>query len=887
MIRYIFFLFFIGISQIVSGQLIIENDLSAEEVINDVLLGEGVEAEHITINGLPGNTVSSQFGVFDASNSNLGLSRGIILATGGVSVAKSPNDYPTAHVAIPESEQLDSEPDLEQIMSPANLRDVGVVEFDFTAHGDTLRFKYVFASEEYNEHVCSPYNDAFGLFVSGPGIAGNPNYANGAKNVALIPNTNVPVAINTVNRGIPGEFGNTATCNAVSANWQANNIYFINNENNTSPTATQFDGFTVPFLVEIPVICGETYHIKMAIADATDRKNDSAVFIEAGSFASTPPLKVGLEILNPDPEERALEGCSSYRFTLSRTDSSRSKTYYIRSEGLANVADIIPALPDSITLYAQDGIKSFDVEIETDFQNEGMRNFQILFMEPEACSVDTSITTVEMSVFDSPPLDVNYNADIVLNCVESGAIDISVSGGQPGYEIQWDNSDYQGFNFMVSPENNLTLSASITDFCGVNQKDVQVNISRQTYPPLNIGVPEEISYNCVDPVVINPIVQGGFGEYAFQWLQNGNVLSTAMTFNKILSNDAPLTLVVSDLCASDQSTTILVTKETNPLTLNLGEDLSGGCNTSFAIVPEVEGGFGAVTYLWRVNNQAVGNSPSLISHFTASSVVSLEVSDACGAQSVDEIMVYIETQPLSVRMAADTSLCKNERLLLAPVLAGGYGERTYFWNGELSENSTYSAIPSGNTVLRFRVEDQCGYSVQKICEVEIKEVVANFEFDYEDQLHPIINNSTKNGWYDWFFPNGEGSNAFEPIIGYGTLKGGVTTLLVRNEIGCEAETRTKYDPPFRIFLPNAFTPDGDGKNDIFKAEGQYVDSFELMIFNRWGKLIFKTTDFTKGWNGEGGDENFAGEANVYTYRYRAEDSFGRVDEGTGTVHLLR
>src|SRR5690606_30625435 len=196
-------------------------------------------------------------------------------------------------------------------MFPANLKDVGVVEFDFTALGDTLRFKYIFASEEYNEHVCSPYNDAFGFFISGPGIVGNPNYTNAAKNVALIPNTNVPVAINTVNRGIAGEFGNTATCNAVSPNWQANNIYFVDNENNISPNATQFDGFTVPFLVEVPLICGETYHIKLAIADATDRKNDSAVFIEAGSFSSTPPLKADLEIINPDPEGRPLEGCST------------------------------------------------------------------------------------------------------------------------------------------------------------------------------------------------------------------------------------------------------------------------------------------------------------------------------------------------------------------------------------------------------------------------------------------------------------------------------------------------------------------------------------------------------------------------------------------------
>ena len=861
--------------------------MTAGQVINDVLLGEGIEAEHITINGLPANTISSQFGLFDAVNSNLGLSRGIILATGGISVAESPNDYPTAHVAIPESEQLDSEHDLEQIMWPANPKDVGVVEFDFTAHGDTLRFKYVFASEEYNEHVCSPYNDAFGFFISGPGIVGNPNYANAAQNVALIPNTNVPVAINTVNRGIPGEFGNTATCNALSSNWQANSIYFVDNENNPSPNATQFDGFTVPFLVEIPVICGETYHIKMAIADAGDRKNDSAVFIEAGSFTSTPPLKASVKIINPDPEGRPLEGCSTYRFTLSRVDSSRSKTYYIKSEGLANADQIIPNLPDSITLYSQDGVKSFDVEIENNLIYEGLRNFQILFIEPHACSLDTSVTSVAVSVFDNPTLEIIYEPNIILNCIESGAINISVSGGQSEYEIQWNNPSYQGFTFNVSPQNSLSLSANISDFCGVNQEQIQINIIRQTYPPLNVAVPEQISFNCVTPVAINPTVQGGYGEYSYQWIQNGNLLSTELNLNQVLTSDAAITLIVSDLCVSDLSRTITVNKEISPLTLSLGEDLTGACNTKFAIVPEIEGGFGVIDYLWKVNNQVFSNSPSLIKEFTQTSVISLTISDACGSQKSDELTVYIQTQPLSVRMTADTALCKNERLVLNPILSGGHGDRTYFWNGQPSESLSYSAIPPANTVLRFRVEDKCGYSVEKICNVQIKEVVASFEFDYENQFRPIINYSTKNGWYDWFFPNGDSSNDYEPIPDYNVLKGGTTTLLVRNEIGCEAETKTKYDPPFRVFLPNAFTPDGDGKNDIFKAEGQYVDSFELMVFNRWGKMIFRTNDFTKGWNGEGADENYAGEANVYTYRYRAEDAFGRVDEGTGTVHLLR
>lgn len=243
---------FCVISLFAKSQLVVENGLTPSQLINDVLLGEGIDAENITFNGTAIDNVSSQFGTFNAQNSNIGLSHGIILATGGVSVAESPNDLPTAFELVPESEEYTIEPDLAQIMAPAELNDVAVIEFDFTAHGDTLRFKYVFASEEYNEHTCSPYNDAFGFFISGPGIPENPNYEHNAQNVALVPGKDVPVAINTVNQGFAGQFGANSVCNAESLNWQENSVFFVNNESSTDLNATQFDGFTVPLMIDQP-----------------------------------------------------------------------------------------------------------------------------------------------------------------------------------------------------------------------------------------------------------------------------------------------------------------------------------------------------------------------------------------------------------------------------------------------------------------------------------------------------------------------------------------------------------------------------------------------------------------------------------------------------------
>ncbi len=240
-----------------------------------------MEASNITFNGNAPDIPNTQIGFFSGGSNIFGLESGIILATGQAQVAEGPNNLGSAYIVLPEGEELMIEPDLAQIIGPVAMRDVAKLEFDFLAQGDTLRFHFVFASEEYNEYTCSSYNDAFGFFISGPGITGNPNFENGAKNIALIPGTNVPVGINTVNQGFAGSAGSNSICNATSPNWAANSIYYVNNESNTNPNTTQFDGYTVSMEVKIAVICGEMYHIKIAIADALDDKNDSAVFLEA------------------------------------------------------------------------------------------------------------------------------------------------------------------------------------------------------------------------------------------------------------------------------------------------------------------------------------------------------------------------------------------------------------------------------------------------------------------------------------------------------------------------------------------------------------------------------------------------------------------------------
>jgi gliding motility-associated-like protein len=96
------------------------------------------------------------------------------------------------------------------------------------------------------------------------------------------------------------------------------------------------------------------------------------------------------------------------------------------------------------------------------------------------------------------------------------------------------------------------------------------------------------------------------------------------------------------------------------------------------------------------------------------------------------------------------------------------------------------------------------------------------------------------------------------------------TLYVSNNWGC-TDSLTRYVfvvDEFTMFIPNAFTPDNDGINDVFRFTGYDVDTdyFELLIFDRWGEVVHRTTDFEAGWNGNYNNGEHYVPDGVYLYR---------------------
>lgn len=262
------------------GQLLVDNTTQTPaQIVQNLLLGNDITASNIKFNGstVLANTIMDQVAAFsNGENTNIGLNSGILLTTGNASIAVGPNNQAGASL-LPASQSM-GDPDL-AMLTTGVVKNTSIIEFDFVPIGQNLRLNFVFASEEYLEFVNTNHSDVFGFFISGPGISGP--FSGNAQNIAVLPNSTVPITIDTVNHLV-------------------NSGFYNNNGTGATPlvnTSIEYDGFLKVIAAIANVQCGQTYHIKLAIANMGDNLFDSAVFIEANSFNAYPTINLPTDLL--------------------------------------------------------------------------------------------------------------------------------------------------------------------------------------------------------------------------------------------------------------------------------------------------------------------------------------------------------------------------------------------------------------------------------------------------------------------------------------------------------------------------------------------------------------------------------------------------------------
>lgn len=704
-------IFFVLIGNFVPRNLCAQINITTGQTpqwyVQNVLLGQGVQVSNINYVGLDNQI--GQYTVGGAGPLEF-FSEGLVLHTGQMNQIPGPNngdnDVSAGIGGQTFSPGANDQSSLTTIVN-SNIFDVVVLEFDFKPVSSVVEFQYVFASDEYLEYVGTPFNDVFAFFISGPGIPGQ-------KNIALIPNTNVPVSINNVNNDSYSQ-------------------YYVNNPPFSNSYNTSFDGFTKQLTARIDdlSIC-ETYHIKIAIADVTDPVWDSAVFLKAKSFNSpgyTADVTPGFGGANPSVTYEScdgdiwfkffrfgeLSGDESYPFVISGT--ATNGVDYTLSK---NTIDFPPgATADSIALHAL-------------FDNipEGYESVTITYKPPIACdslTLTAYIVDADTSLYINPQNDTTICGNINGELFTFTAL---VNNGIGNLKYTWSNLNgevlgNQSF-LQLLMLHDTTVVVKVEDlFCDIpTQSDtVHVTFLPISPEPLTINLPDSIGVCPGQSVFLDPAVTGGSGTYSYSWIING---STEPTITVTPIQDTEVILLVDDGCGFTAKSVMLYLFQ--PLRVVI-QDTTVCPGKQVSMVPTIiEGSLSYTDPVWQTIDGTVlftGNPFNFTPNTTIDIVVT--VMDTCNVVARDTATISIFS-PLVVEDINVGVLCAGDQVTVNAV-ATGSGTLSYLWEDEngnvIGTGGSIILGPADTTSYSVTVTDTCNTVIKNF---DVNVIPANLAF---------------------------------------------------------------------------------------------------------------------------------------------------------------
>ena len=474
---------------------------------------------------------SVQFGKFSINNPAFGLDSGIVISTtDAIDAIPGQSGTFTNNTSTP-SANLSTV--LSAIGTSGNLYDKGAIEFSFVAPGDSVKFDYVFASKEYTGFTCSPFNDVFGFFLIGSGINGNPNMD--TVNLATIPGTNVPVAINTINQGYPSASYPASNCLTANPNYVAHSSMY----NANSPSGiVNYPGFTDVFTAAAEVSCGSLYTIKLLIADVLDGAYNSAVFLGARSFElPTISLNSTFNQGNTFNDTTIVEGCKPSYLYLNRTGAvNDTMTINFNYSGNAISGVDYAPLPTSVTLLP--GVVLDSVPI-TAFDDGIVENFDTIRFVMQPVTTNCAVYPPQYKTFliaDKIPLNVSSSItqgnDTITCPGEQVVLDGSYSAGQ-GVTNGWWGTDTTGpSQLTITPFTTTTYYYSAIDECMSVALIDSITIYLQEYDSIQTISDNPYPICPGESVEILSEAKMGTPPYSFQWDNGPNDSSWTITPGK-------------------------------------------------------------------------------------------------------------------------------------------------------------------------------------------------------------------------------------------------------------------------------------------------------------------------------------------------------------------
>ncbi|MBL7943447.1 MAG: gliding motility-associated C-terminal domain-containing protein, partial [Flavobacteriales bacterium] len=192
------------------------------------------------------------------------------------------------------------------------------------------------------------------------------------------------------------------------------------------------------------------------------------------------------------------------------------------------------------------------------------------------------------------------------------------------------------------------------------------------------------------------------------------------------------------------------------------------------------------------------------------------------------------------------------------------------------------------TTYTVSIIDECGNAAEGSVTVGVEEVEPGFTVEYIGDWGLQLQNYSVNAVSsEWYFGDGSSTTVDNPYYEFSTMEPWQVTLVVTGELGCQQAITQIFYPTADVYVPNSFTPDNDGINDVFFAKGHDLKTFEMWIFSRWGDLIFHSTDINQPWDGSWNGNDYYVADGVFTVMVKAEGIRGNLISKTVNVTIIR
>jgi gliding motility-associated-like protein len=528
--------------------------------------------------------------------------------------------------------------------------------------------------------------------------------------------------------------------------------------------------------------------------------------------------------------------------------------------------------------------------------------YTVTVTEAGGCSISLSVT-----INQPPAIALSFqNVTHTLCGFNNGSAEAVAAGGTGAFTYAWNTNPIQ--NTAIA--NNLapgvyTVVATDANNCS---QTATVTINPSTSPvvtPANLGS---------NPICITQSTQldanvvGGTPPYAYNWTPGSGLSATNVKSpmaNPIVTTTYSVDVTDVDGCTSQPQ---LITIDVyQPLTV-VGLGNTAICNgTIVNIAANAGGGDGSYTYMW---SPALPNSPGPHAVSPATSTTyNVIVTDGCGSPAATaSVMVMVSPTPVVNIQPGPQTGCSpfSVQFTDGSIVSPPATINQWIWNfgdngGSNLQNPSHTYMDGGIYSIKLKVitSDGCSAEDSVLNLIAVQQTpIASFHPDPKITtiFTPEISFYNTSSYYAssiWDFGDGNTSNIDNPSNTYPDTGKYLVTLIVTESSALQcSDTAWDYvvvNPNVAFYAPNAFTPNGDGTNEVFYPLGEGWDegtgSYQMFIYNRWGEVIFQSNDKRFGWDGK--MSTGLASPGVYVYMFIIKDLYGKEHQYLGSVALIR